>query len=80
MFGYSSIPGSPAIDMSDNGSVLLVGAPGSNLGSNANQGAAYVFVPEPQSALALLAGALALAGFESKRRATVRRAANGGRG
>ncbi len=80
LFGYSSIPGSPAIDMSENGSVLLVGAPGATLGSNANQGAAYVFLPEPQSAWSLLAGVVALAGLGSKRGVGGSQIGNGGRG
>ena len=80
LFGYSSIPGSPAIDMSDNGSVLLVGAPGATVGSNANQGAAYIFLPEPGGAVSLLAGAVALFGLEWRRRRSRRQTASGARG
>ena len=70
-FGYSTIPGTSAIGMSSNASVLLVGAPGATVGSNANQGAAYLFLPEPQGALS--AGILLLAGLVTGRRRGGRR-------
>lgn len=70
-FGYSTIPGTSAIGMSSNASVLLIGAPAATVGSNANQGAAYLFLPEPQGAVS--AGILLLAGLVTGRRRGGRR-------
>ena len=57
----TSNPGSPAIALSVDGATLLAGASGATIGSDANQGAAYLFLPEPTSAAALAAGAAMLA-------------------
>lgn len=43
-FGLSPYPGSTAIGLSNNGTTMIVGAPNATLNSNANQGAAYVFL------------------------------------
>ncbi|MEZ4331798.1 MAG: FG-GAP repeat protein [Myxococcota bacterium] len=67
-FGYSTLPGTSAIGMSSNGSVVLVGAPGATTGINPEQGAAYVFLPEPQGMAACGAAVLAAAGLARRRR------------
>ena len=66
--GYSSIPGSPAFALNTDGSVLFAGAPGATIGSNLNQGAAYLFLPEPGGAVSLGVGAFLLSALGSRRR------------
>ena len=44
LLAYSTIVGSPAFGMSSNGSVLVAGAPGTTIGTQANQGAAHLFL------------------------------------
>lgn len=58
--------------MSGNGSVLVGGAPGTTIGTQANQGAAHLFLPEPGLAGALLGGVSLLTALGSRRR-TARR-------
>lgn len=53
LLGVSSFPGSPAISLSDDGKTMIAGAPGATMDGNADQGAAYVFLPEPSFASGL---------------------------
>lgn len=73
-FGYSTLPGTSAIGMSSNGSVVLVGAPGATTGINPEQGAAYVFLPEPQGVAACGVASMAAFGLARRRRPRRRRA------
>ena len=67
LLGYTSNPGTPAIAMSSDGSTILAGASRTDIGAQTDQGAAYLFLPEPASAASLLSGALAIAGLASRR-------------
>ncbi len=72
LLGYSTIVGAPAFGMSGNGSVLVAGAPGTTVGTQANQGAAHLFLPEPGVAAALAAGVTVLSAVGSRRRVSRR--------
>jgi hypothetical protein len=58
--------------MSSDGSVLVAGAPGTTVGTQAEQGAAHLFLPEPGIAAALGAGVTVLSAIGSRRRAFCR--------
>ena len=70
LLGHTSIPGTPAIAISTDGSTLLAGASGATIGGNLNQGAAYLFLPEPGGLVALSVGAIALGAMGSRKRRT----------
>src|SRR5262249_15210645 len=66
--GMSFQPGAPAIGVDGGGNTILVGASGATIGSKANQGAAYLFLPEPSLASGLAAALAMVAGLAPRRR------------